>query len=75
MIRANIATLICDGCVPASLLLLYYVRLFAQVNHEALVQFALDRGVPAVIGVFGSIKFKSCLKLHFGLFISDNIYD
>lgn len=25
-------------------------------SHEAQVQFALERGVPAVIGVFGTIK-------------------
>lgn len=25
-------------------------------NHEAQVQFALERGVPAIIGVLGSIK-------------------
>ena len=25
-------------------------------NHEAQVQFALERGVPAVIGVLGTIK-------------------
>lgn len=25
-------------------------------NHEAQVQFALERGVPAIVGVLGSIK-------------------